>query len=170
MISNADILISLQTCDAKYQAALANGAPAIDVILYSKLAVIEYCGWIEMSQDLIVYRFLKNKLVHADNKVLDIKINKNYGFDYDNNFRPLLTFAIGLEAVASFEQHLNAGGKLQILKSELSKYKQSRDSAAHTMAAATTQIYQSPSIIIASLNSLFPILTDVYNYAIQTNP
>jgi len=58
---------------------------------YAKLAVLEACGWIEETMDEIMRDYYVNKLlkVSNQNEMRNI-VKRNYGFNYDNNFRKMI--------------------------------------------------------------------------------
>ena len=96
-----------------------------------KSALIELCGWIEKSQDLL----LKNcgdqlKLNAAAKDVLADKIKNNYGFSYNKHFRELLCFLIGIHAVVLIEKELGQT-VFETFKADLGNLKSKRDEHAH---------------------------------------
>ncbi|UUM26823.1 hypothetical protein NQU59_14210 [Acinetobacter colistiniresistens] len=69
----------------------------LHMIFYSKLALIEYCGWLEVSIDILIRRIMKNINDPDLVKIGEDSIKRNYGFTYDNHFRVLLIKSLGLE-------------------------------------------------------------------------
>jgi len=130
---------------------------------YSKLALLELCGWLELVQDEIIKNFSDTKLTEQKNKdeVNNFVIGKTYGFDYVDHFRPMIIKLIGLKETESFENKLKADGHFQILRDQLSSLWALRKRAAHTSFVGATMTYQSPSSMRTYLNSLYPILTTV---------
>lgn len=128
-------------------------------IYFSKLALLELCGWIEESFDSIVKASIGNKLkTNTYKDILNQSIKRNYGFQYSNNFRPLLIKAIGLPKSEKIEQKIDLSGNVQILSTTLGNLKQVRDSNAHTFIRGTTTSIQSPSITISQFHQIFPII------------
>ena len=79
MIARSYILANLKTLDRKYNMATSTR----DSLFYSKLAILELCGWIEESMDDIVLRCACRHLTDIDN-ITFVKrqiIKRNYGFD-----------------------------------------------------------------------------------------
>jgi hypothetical protein len=130
---------------------------------YSKLALLELCGWLELVQDEIIKHFSETKLTEQDNKeeIVKFVIGKTYGFDYMDHFRPMIIKLIGYKETEAFEKKLKAAGQFQILRDQLSSLWALRNRAAHTSFVGVTMTYQSPSSMLTYLNSLYPILTTV---------
>lgn len=127
---------------------------------YSKLALIELCGWLEISMDEIVEGYSATKLVETKNQEdFKEKIDKTYGCDYKIHLRPMLINLIGLKGIEKLEANLKAQGVLQILVDQLSSLWSLRKTAAHTTIVGVTKRYQSPSAMKTYLDSLHPILT-----------
>lgn len=117
-------------------------------LLYSKLAVLEFCGWIEVSLDDLWLDYVQRKLVNPDNiKRINRIINKNYGFEYDNNIYPTMCSVLG---VNNWENILDSFPTTAFInmKSVLSSYKDSRNQAAHTNTIpGVTHTYWAPSVV-----------------------
>lgn len=129
---------------------------------YSKLALIELCGWLELVQDEIISQYSKNNLNEQGNKdVIDNLIGRTYGFDYLKHFRPMIINLIGIKQTEVLENALKEMGYLQILRDQLSSLWSLRIRAAHTTMVGVTITYQSPSAMRTYLKSLYPILTIV---------
>ena len=128
---------------------------------YSKFALTELCGWLEISIDEIVKDYSTTKLNELENQdyFKNKIINKTYGFDYKLHLRPMLINLIGLKGIEELEANLKAQGVLQILASQLSTLWGLRRRAAHTTIVGVTAQYQSPSTIKNNLTTLYPLLT-----------
>lgn len=128
---------------------------------YSKLALLELCGWLEHVQDEIIKGYSDIKLTEQKNKeeVSNFVIGKTYGFDYIDHFRPMIIKLIGFKQTEVFENTLKSAGHFQILRDQLSSLWALRKRAAHTSFVGVTITYQSPSSMRTYLNSLYPILT-----------
>ena len=130
-------------------------------IYYSKLALLELCGWIEESFDHIVKTSVGNKLKGDTYKnILKNNIKKNYGFQYSKNFRPMLINAIGLCKSEKIERKIDKYGNIQILSTTLGNLKQVRDSNAHTFIKGTITSIQSPSVTISQFQNIYPIVKE----------
>jgi len=153
MISKSYILANLKSINAGYNRA----ATQKEALFFSKLAVIELCGWIEESMDDIVLRSAKRSIkLNANYKFAQNKIVRpNYGFDYDRHFRKMLMSLVGLICVESIERSVDSA-KLSRLQSTLGALKGIRDSEAHTHLKGITRRVNSPSWTLAQFH-------DVYN-------
>jgi hypothetical protein len=130
---------------------------------YSKLALLELCGWLETVEDNIIENYSNSKLIETINKdfVKNQIIKKTYGFDYEKHFRGMLIKIIWLKALENLEIKIKASGNFQILEWQLSTLWGRRSSAAHTSLAGAMTTYDSPSIMLWYLNSLYPILIEI---------
>jgi len=128
---------------------------------YSKFALTELCGWLEISMDEIVKEYSATKLGEIENQdYFEEKIvNKTHGFNYKSHLRPMLINLIGLKGIEELETNLKAQGDLQILTDKLSSLWGLRRRAAHTTIVGVTVHYQSPSTIKNDLTTLYPLLT-----------
>lgn len=134
-------------------------------IYFSKLALIELCGWIEQTMDDIVTDHATSMLVDQKNIsfVQNQIVKRTYGFHYEDNFRGMLMRLIGLIELERVETSLSAGGDLAILQAQLNILKSKRNDAAHTAISGVMITYDSPSIILANLNTIYPILIKIEN-------
>ena len=126
-------------------------------LLYSKLAVLEFCGWIEVSFDTLWLDYVANNLIVQDN-INRIKriINKNYGFAYDNNIYPMMCSVLG---VNNWENILDAFpiADFSNMNAVLSSYITSRNSAAHTNTLlGVTPTFLTPSVVKTDFNKVKP--------------
>ena len=131
-------------------------------LFYSKIAIIELCGWIEESMDDIIQsnanRFLNEKqnLDYVDDPI----IKRTHGFDYQNNFRNMLVQLIGIINVERLERNLNSGSFL-VMKSALGSLKECRDRQAHTYIRGTTAVIDSPSVTHNRFYKVYEGLKDI---------
>lgn len=128
-------------------------------ILYSKLAVIEFCGWIEVSIDTLAKDYLSNSILDRTLKgKVESFIDGHYGFDYERNVLPIICSAIGAsnwENIIDICPVSDFGNFLNILKN----YKKMRNSAAHTnVVIGVTMTYYSPSVVLNDYNSIKPAM------------
>ena len=131
-------------------------------LFYSKLAIIEFCGWIEISMDDIVKRCANRNLRNSANKTYIEKdiIKRTYGFEYDKHFRKMLIQVIGLKHVERIENRSDSV-KLQRLQSALSALKGSRDSLAHTYVKGTAITLDAPSVTKARFTNVYEGLIEL---------
>lgn len=125
-----------------------------DANYFSKLAVLELCGWIEESLDEMILLASSKCVKDAKNSkyVLD-KVNKIYGFEYDNHFKSLVTLLVGVVGLEKIESIIPPPIIISF-KSELSALKVRRNSLAHTYTRGATVHYDAPSITLARLATL----------------
>lgn len=127
-------------------------------IYYSKLALIELCGWIELCIDEILEKYIDAKLLKISNINLakNIFVKNTYGFEYDTNLRQLLIKLVGIVGVEEIEDVLEYdGGIYTLLKAQLNNLVALRNKAAHTTIAGVTHSYQSPHAILTNLNNIY---------------
>jgi hypothetical protein len=151
MNSKQDIESLLQKIAELYDATHDD----MDKVLYSKIALLELCGWLEMTLDKIVLEYAEPKLTNASNtKYLNDRVKSIYSFEYAK-FRDMLIAAIGIIRVEGLENLF----ELQKLRTDLGELKKKRDDFAHTtvIVGAMPNI-DAPSITINKLRNLYPIL------------
>ena len=71
--------------------------------LYSKIALLELCGWLEQSLDHIVLDYTIPKLTGESVSEFKDRIDDFYGFEYKKHFRNMLIQAIGFIKVEELE-------------------------------------------------------------------
>lgn len=152
MITKCYILKILQDLDSGYQKATSQKK----ALYYSKLAIIELCGWIEESMDEVLLRCANRNLKLAANRKLvrNSIIKPNYGFSYGSHFRAMLIKLLGLIRVEKLEASINP----QIMsrfESHLKALKQIRDPEAHTHLKKFTRSIDSPSVTLARFSDLY---------------
>lgn len=132
-------------------------------IYYSKLALIELCGWIEESLDDIILRHANRHLKNSDNKDYCKKsiIKPNYGFQYKRNIRPMLISLIGLIELEKLEKELEKTSQITLLIGHLGNIRDSRNTAAHTHLKGVTRRFNAPSRTIGDFNRIKPILISI---------
>ena len=156
MVVKQHILENIKKLDRLY-----NSASTTEATYYSKLAIIELCGWIEFSMDNIATNFANRHLTSLDYQNSFVALIKsNYGFDYKSNFRKMLCQTIGMHNMQNLELPLIASGEIAILVANLNTLKQLRNDAAHNFIGTTT-IYQAPSVTKAQLETIYPILKKI---------
>ncbi|PZV28151.1 MAG: endoribonuclease [Snowella sp.] len=163
MIEKDDIEQTLQELENIYDLAIERGDSQKILVFYSKLAILELCGWIEESLDIIILDYAENKLKNRNNqKYIEDLVKRNYGFDYENNFRKMLIQMIGLIFVEKLEHNLEERGSIITqFKSELGSLKNTRNSAAHTHISEILPIYDAPSITKRNFQRIYQLLIDI---------
>jgi hypothetical protein len=128
---------------------------------YSKLAILELCGWIEESMDDIANCCAARHLRESENlKVVKRAIKSIHSFDYDSNFREMLISVIGIINVEKLEMSLDQR-KFQQMKASLHSLKERRDPQAHTHLVGTTSILDAPSVTYSRFLEVYHGLKDI---------
>ncbi len=167
MIRSGRIRKTLKYLDAEYNKNIANSDPQIPV-LFAKMAVLEYCGWIEEAFDEVARTCVRGKLkTSASREILEDRIGRTHGFTYAASVRPLLSVALGTIKLRALELKLSRSPDLDRLKTNLGNLNAMRKEAAHTHTSGRTQSFQSPSVIIANLNQTEPVLKRICGLVIS---
>jgi len=129
---------------------------------YSKLAILELGGWIEMSMDDLIKRLAKRKLRQpATIKRVEEIIESNFGFGYKKNFKnKMLLQIVGLVGVEKFDRKVN-GIKIQKLMSSLDALKKHRDQEAHEYTKALAKPIDAPSVTKGRLVIIYEGLIEI---------
>ncbi len=159
MIAKSYITSTLNELDKLYNSASSQKKS----IYFSKLAIIELCGWIEETLDVILIKHSNRNLKKIENKNYCKKqiVKRNYGFQYDENIRLMLIKLIGLIQVERLEYELEKTAQITALKSTLTGLKQGRNEAAHTHLKGITRRYNAPSRTIGDFNNVKVILENI---------
>jgi hypothetical protein len=133
-----------------------------DSLFFSKLAIMELCGWIEVSMDHIVTQLAKRKLKKESNrKFIDKQIIKTtYGFVYKDHFRPMLISVIGLNGVEILEDRVDPS-KFEPMRGTLGILRDNRNERAHEYIKGTTCKIDAPSKTIANFYIVYDGLKDI---------
>lgn len=128
----------------------------MESLFFSKLAILELCGWIEESMDDIVRRCAVRCLrAEANRKFVEKEvIKKTYGFDYDTHFRRMLGRVIGISNVEKLEGRLDPSVHAKFVAT-LSTLKVSRDSEAHTHLKGATKVLNAPSVTLSQFEDVY---------------
>lgn len=156
MICKSYLLKTLNQLDRLYNSSKARQK----TIFYSKLAVIELCGWIEETMDEIILRCANKCLKEQQSqKLIKNTVKTNYSFQYDN-FRKILMMIIGLVNLEKIEKKLNTTEKVTKLKTKLDSLKNSRNQAAHTHVKGILRTYDAPSKVKNDFLEIYDLLKD----------
>lgn len=128
-----------------------------EALFYSKLAILELCGWIEESMDDVVMRCAIRCLSDQANRdYVEKKVVKpTYGFEYDTHFRSMIVRVVGLRDIERLERRLDISIHTRF-KATLSTLKLARNAEAHTHLKGVTKVLNAPSVTMSQFN-------DVYN-------
>jgi hypothetical protein len=151
MVPRSYIRKNLAFCAQKHLKAKAK----LESIFYAKMAILELCGWIELSFDELVRSCAKKKLSDPKNfkHVESVIIKKTYGFDYDSHFSNMLSRVIGLVEFEKIESKIDPR-ILAKFKAALATLKQERDREAHSYVKGTTKTLSAPSVILSLFNDV----------------
>lgn len=143
MIGKASIIQNLNTLERLYN----NSTSVREALFYSKLAILELCGWIEESMDDIVLRCANRNLRVRQNRsfVENTIIERVHGFDYNNHFRAMLMRVVGLITLEKVERRIDQR-KLQVMQAALGILKTHRNTEAHTHLKGMTRRLDAPSV------------------------
>lgn len=102
------------------------------LLYYSKLAILELCGWVEEAMDDIVLSCSRRCITMPDNlaKVVGL-VDRTWGFDYSDDFRKMLIQVIGIVNVEKLEGTIDSV-KLQMMKTEFGHLEPARNLYSHT--------------------------------------
>jgi hypothetical protein len=142
MIAKTYIEQNLKDLERRYGKAKTRKEP----LFLSKLAVLELCGWLEISIDDLVCRAVRRSVRDAaviQNFETDV-VKPVYGFHYKKHFRKMMCSAIGEINVHEIERSMDQL-KLQQLISELNALTTNRNALAHTYIKGITQNIDAPS-------------------------
>lgn len=153
----AKIVSILQKLDLEYSSCVG-GADIEKPIIISKIAVLELCGWIEESVDLILLDYINHRISDQECiKYVEEVIRKNNGFKYKENLFHLFTVVLGL---SNWENVVDAltYSRTSVLEAVCNNYTKLRNVAAHTYRlTGITVTYFAPSQVIADYHKIEPI-------------
>lgn len=166
MISKTTIQTNLRTLNAQYNKSTTSPRLAL---FFSKLAVLELCGWIEESMDDVLLRCARKHLKQPSNLAsVSDQIKKNSGFHYENNFRRLLISIIGLLNVERLESSVDQPKRAQ-MQAALKSLKIVRNSQAHTHLRGVTTTLNAPSWTISQFTPVYEGLIDLDRWLRDAN-
>jgi hypothetical protein len=158
MIAQSYISENLRTLNRNYNKPSTTPKYAL---FYSKLAILELCGWIEETMDDIVTRCARRQLQDGKNRkycATEI-VKRTYGFDYHNNFREMLIQLLGLVNVEYIEKKVDPA-KFASMTAALGALKAQRDAEAHTHVKGVTRKINAPSATLAQFTPVFEGLAE----------
>ena len=159
MVNYTDIEAKLQRLDTEYNNSILD--PDLP-IFYSKLAVIEFSGWIEDSVDSIVYDYIDNHIVAPIvKKNIKENVNKNYGFKYYSNLFKVFTSVLGVDTWENIEDKLKPQNLVDLVN-VTSTFTGIRNKAAHS-SIVVMATFSSPSTTIAAYNKVKPAMMIIEN-------
>jgi hypothetical protein len=159
MISNLAILKNLVRINRLYLSTSSQ----FETLFYSKIGIIELCGWIEETMDAIVLGVSQRNITTQAHRVFIEKeiVKKTYGFEYEAHFRKMLMGVIGLKGVQDLEANVNRAF-FDPMCATLNAIKPYRNSHSHTYLKATMAI-DAPSVTITHCQIIYAGLKDIDN-------
>lgn len=162
MISHSYIAKNLRYLDKKYQSSNS----VTEASYCSKLAILELCGWIELSMDDMILKACVRGVKNSGfRKAIKDKVKRNYGFEYERHFQSMVTALIGYRGYEKIEKTIPTSVKVSF-KAELSILKDRRNSLAHTYFKGVTHHYDAPSLTVQRYNAVSSGLT-AYDRALR---
>lgn len=151
VISKTYIQENLRNLDRAYK----NAQKPKPLYYFSKLAILELCGWIEVSMDDIILRHCNRHLSLPQNRKFVEKdiVKRTYGFDYNNHFRAMLIRLVGIIEIERIESDTDPVVQA-LFVSNLTSLKTLRDSLAHTYTKTLGTI-DAPEITRARFEPLY---------------
>ena len=158
MVDYTTIRIVLQRIEVEYNNYMTTSDPYMPQLL-SKLAVMEFCGWIEESIDEILNNYLDTHIVDVNGKrIIQNFIKKIYGFSFEKHMYQGLSLVIGANNLENILDGLTPMDKSN-LESIANSYHSERNDAAHkNTIIGVTRRFSSPSQVLTDLNKIEPAI------------
>jgi hypothetical protein len=162
VVTKTYIAANLRRMERLYNSSLS----VQNSLYYSKLAVIELCGWIEMSMDDIVLRLASKKLKDSKNRKYIEKdvVKRTHGFDYERHFLHMIEAVIGWHGIEKMNSQLDVA-LISPLTGALSALSAARNQLAHQYIKGTTLAIDAPSMtnvhfqkVLAGLKNIETVL------------
>lgn len=163
VVDKEKILTNLNKLNELYNNSISDD---LTPIFYSKLALMEYCGWIECSIDILMMRVTENEYESIISSTGKSFLNNINNFSYKDHFIKILVQVLGMINAEKVVKHFKETGELDVLKSKLdnTQLRQSRNIAAHTYHRDDSVRYDAPNIFITDVNTLFDIFVKIASY------
>lgn len=153
MIAKTYILRNLAELDSAFRGAKTQK----HAIYFSKLAILELCGWIEISMDGIILAHCKRKVTAPKNTkfIKDDVVKRTYGFDYESHFRRMLINLIGIVTCEKLEAQIPVAVHTKFI-AQLQSLKTVRNGLAHTYISGpiTALAIDAPSVTKARFTEI----------------
>jgi hypothetical protein len=162
MVNKTSILKNLLQLERYFNTASSSRSPSENrkLLYYSKLAILELCGWTEESMDDIVLTCSRRYLTVADNQDdVEEVVRRTWGFNYSGDFRKMLIHVMGIVNVERLESSIDSV-KLHQMKSEFGHLQPDRNIHSHTHIRGTPRI-DSPTVTIRRFCHIYSCLKDI---------
>jgi hypothetical protein len=151
MVTKSFILANLKQIDVRYN----NSSSTKERLFWSKLAIIELCGWIELTMDDIIWRCAKRRCRNASTlSEVEVMIKGTYGFKFKDHFRPMLINLTGFIGYEKLSKRFDSA-KIDAMKSALGALVGPRNGEAHTYIKGVTRIIDAPSVTIGRFQPIY---------------
>lgn len=171
-IAQSKIRKNLDLLEARFNESMSSTLlkqGSILAAMFSKLAILEVCGWLEQTIDSIMYYYINNTVSNRQIREL-IKqqvIDSVYGFTYGRDLKPLMMKLLGAKQFHCIELRLQKKGLDQILFTCINQLNTERNVAAHTYwHGASQQRFDAPSVTRKVFNQLLPIVLEI-NFCVK---
>ena len=156
MIDYTKIESTLNLLSLEYDKALCDENQQMP-ILFSKLAILELCGWIEVSVDKVLCDYVDNNVTKEENrKFIKKTIDRNYGFKFDTHLQPLFCSVFGIKNCETIFGSLSEQ-EMASMKTTLGVCAEKRNIAAHKYTeVGITLTYSAPSEVKSYYQQLKP--------------
>lgn len=165
--SSKSIEKNLKLLKKQYDRAMSSTRinASLEAALYSKFALLEFCGWLEETIDKILLDYIERTIASTTIKktIQEEIINRVYGFKYREEFHPLFEKIIGANNFQYIIRRLSSkSGRDELLKNMLAELTKARNRAAHThWIEGITPRFDAPSKTIENLKKIMPILHSI---------
>lgn len=165
MLSTDSVKTNISTIAEKYKAVAGD----IEPFLLSKLAILEFSGWIESAMDDVFLNCAQKALLEKECKEFKDIVKHNYGFSYELHLKKLSIGLIGRSGFVLLETTM--GEDASLLKNMLNNtYKQRKENAHSYIDAShleTLKTIDAPGITLVNLDKLNVLLTN-FEAALKT--
>lgn len=155
MLTKAELIDNINV----YQAHYNNGQNLRELLLPSKAALLDVCGWLEEAMDKVVIdcAIRCNLSVDRLESINRDYVKRTYGFEYSRHFEKMLTAVIGFKTLEQAEAQIG-GATLAPFTAALTSLVPLRNHYAHTHLN-TAQPYPKNITQIPTPSALLPYVT-----------
>jgi hypothetical protein len=150
MVTRFYITRNLRSLNRKYVRSKTQAEP----LYYSKLAIIELCGWIETSMDEI-FEANASKFVNEVRHLIKFRaqLKKTYGFNEKKHLQPLIVALVGNNGLEKLDASCDTR-LMGALHRNLNELSIMRNSLAHTYIKGFAVTIESPQLILRRLDQV----------------
>lgn len=157
MIKKGEIKKTLDWANQQYD---KNSSP-FRATYFSKLAILELAGWVELSQDDLIFRCTKKCLKQPNHlKEMEGFIKKNSGFSSEKHFKNMMKQVFGMRGVEILNRACDRA-KIKALYHELDDLWRVRNSLAHTYVNSMTPRVDAPVKTLGRFGAIYEGLKEI---------